>query len=90
MSYEIKTLETFNPFESLKYEQASTDQILDFRIIDFKLLCSNIKPAKTKTYERKDFDLFYADDFFCKKLQYHGAKISYRNLSKNTKKLFRG
>lgn len=29
MSYEIKTLETFNPFESLKYEQASTDQILD-------------------------------------------------------------
>lgn len=66
MSYEIKTLETFNPFESLKYEQASTDQILDFRIIDFKLLCSNIKPAKTKTYERKDFDLFYADDFFVK------------------------
>ncbi|HBD8932012.1 TPA: DUF342 domain-containing protein [Campylobacter jejuni] len=66
MSYEIKTLETFNPFESLKYEQASTDQILDFRIIDFKLLCSNIKPAKTKTYERKDFDLFYADNFFVK------------------------
>ncbi|EAL7804908.1 DUF342 domain-containing protein [Campylobacter jejuni] len=66
MGYKIKTLETFNPFESLKYEQASTDQILDFRIIDFKLLCSNIKPTKTKTYERKDFDLFYADDFFVK------------------------
>lgn len=66
MSYEIKTLETFNPFESLKYEQASTEQILDFRVIDFKLLCSSVKPAKTKTYERKDFDLFYADDFFVK------------------------
>ncbi|RTI82877.1 flagellar assembly protein A [Campylobacter jejuni] len=66
MSYEIKTLETFNPFESLNHEQASTDQILDFRIIDFKLLCSSVKPAKTKTYERKDFDLFYADDFFVK------------------------
>ncbi|EGF1229939.1 DUF342 domain-containing protein [Campylobacter jejuni] len=66
MGYEIKTLETFNPFESLKYEQASTEQILDFRVIDFKLLCSSVKPAKTKTYERKDFDLFYADDFFVK------------------------
>lgn len=85
MNYEIKTLETFNPFESLNHEQASTEQILDFRVIDFKLLCSSVKPAKTKTYERKDFDLFYADDFFCKKLQYHNTKISYRNLSKNPK-----
>lgn len=90
MSYEIKTLETFNPFESLKYEQASTDQILDFRIIDFKLLCSNIKPAKTKTYERKDFDLFYADDFFVKNYNTMVQKFLDRNLSKNTKKLFRG
>lgn len=66
MSYKIKTLETFNPFESLNHEQANTDQILDFRVIGFKLLYSSIKPAKTKTYERKDFDLFYADDFFVK------------------------
>ncbi|EHA3649900.1 DUF342 domain-containing protein, partial [Campylobacter coli] len=66
MNFQTKTLETYNPFESLKYEQAHTKQILDFRIIDIKLLCSNIKPAKTKTYERKDFDLFYADDFFTK------------------------
>ncbi|OEW19124.1 hypothetical protein AJ938_00645 [Campylobacter sp. BCW_6879] len=66
MSYEIKTLETFNPFESLRHEQANIEQILDFRVIDFKLVCSSIKPAKTKTYERKDFDLFYADDFFVK------------------------
>lgn len=66
MSYKIKTLETFNPFESLNHEQANTEQILDFRIIDFKLLCSSIKPTKTKIYERKDFDLFYADDFFVK------------------------
>ncbi|EAJ9404170.1 DUF342 domain-containing protein [Campylobacter jejuni] len=64
MKFQIKTLETFNPFESLKLEQASTEEILDFKIIDFKLLCSSIKPAKTKTYERQDFDLFYADDFF--------------------------
>ncbi len=33
MSYKIKTLETFNPFESLNHEQANTDQILDFRVI---------------------------------------------------------
>ncbi len=63
--FSSKTLETFNPFESLNHEQANTEQILDFRVIDFKLLCSSVKPAKTKTYERKDFDLFYADDF-CK------------------------
>ncbi len=85
MNFQVKTLETFNPFESLNHEQANTEQILDFRVIDFKLLCSSVKPAKTKTYERKDFDLFYADNFFCKKLQYHSAKISYRNLSKKTK-----
>lgn len=80
MNFQVKTLETFNPFESLNHEQANTEQILDFRVIDFKLLCSSVKPAKTKTYERKDFDLF-----FCKKLQYHSAKISYRNLPKNPK-----
>ncbi|EHU8925002.1 DUF342 domain-containing protein, partial [Campylobacter jejuni] len=66
MNFQVKTLETFNPFESLNHEQANTEQILDFRVIDFKLLCSSVKPAKTKTYERKDFDLFYADDFFVK------------------------
>ncbi|MDX2331230.1 flagellar assembly protein A [Campylobacter hepaticus] len=66
MDFQIKTLETFDPFESLKYEQKNTDEILDFRIIDFKLLCSNIKPPKTKIYERKDFNLFYIDDFFVK------------------------
>lgn len=66
MNFQTKTLETYNPFESLKYEQAHTKQILDFKIIDIKLLCSNTKPAKTKTYEREDFDLFYADDFFTK------------------------
>lgn len=66
MNFQTKTLETYNPFESLKYEQAHTKQILDFKIIDIKLLCSNTKPAKTKTYEKEDFDLFYADDFFTK------------------------
>lgn len=66
MNFQVKTLETFNPFESLNHEQANTEQILDFRVIDFKLLCSSVKPAKTKTYERKDFDLFYADNFFVK------------------------
>ncbi|EKA2713637.1 DUF342 domain-containing protein, partial [Campylobacter coli] len=66
MNFQVKTLETFNPFESLNHEQANTEQILDFRVIDFKLLCSSVKPAKRKTYERKDFDLFYADDFFVK------------------------
>lgn len=66
MNFQTKTLETFNPFESLKYEQELTKEILDFKILDFKLLCSNIKPAKRKIYERKDFDLFYADDFFVK------------------------
>ncbi|EAM0385807.1 DUF342 domain-containing protein, partial [Campylobacter jejuni] len=66
MNFQVKTLETFNPFESLNHEQANTEQILDFRVIDFKLLCSSVKPAKTKTYERKDFDLFYVDDFFVK------------------------
>ncbi|MCW1562578.1 hypothetical protein OLS70_05745, partial [Campylobacter jejuni] len=55
MNFQVKTLETFNPFESLNHEQANTEQILDFRVIDFKLLCSSVKPAKTKTYERKDF-----------------------------------
>jgi len=64
MNFQVKTLETLDPFESLKYEQASTEQTLDFRIIDFKLLCSSYRPMKTKTYESKDFDLFYADDFF--------------------------
>ncbi|EHN6902209.1 DUF342 domain-containing protein [Campylobacter jejuni] len=66
MDFQVKTLETFNPFESLKYEQATSKQVLDFRIINFKLLCSNKKPAKNKTYERKDFDLFYSDEFFIK------------------------
>ncbi|EKT0454742.1 DUF342 domain-containing protein [Campylobacter jejuni] len=64
MAFEIKTLETSNPFESLKYAQEIAKQTLDFKIIDFKLLCSNTKPAKTKIYERKDLDLFYSDDFF--------------------------
>ncbi|EGJ3618591.1 DUF342 domain-containing protein, partial [Campylobacter jejuni] len=64
MNFQVKTLETFNPFESLNHEQANTEQILDFRVIDFKLLCSSVKPAKTKTYEKEDFDLFYSDDFF--------------------------
>ncbi|MBX1797998.1 DUF342 domain-containing protein [Campylobacter jejuni] len=88
MGYEIKTLETFNPFESLKYEQASTDQILDFRIIDFKLLCSNIKPAKTKTYERKDFDLFYADDFFVKNYNTMAQKFLIEIYPKTQKSCF--
>ncbi|MCW1535060.1 hypothetical protein OLS35_10940, partial [Campylobacter jejuni] len=48
MNFQVKTLETFNPFESLNHEQANTEQILDFRVIDFKLLCSSVKPAKTK------------------------------------------
>ncbi|MBM0636578.1 FapA family protein [Campylobacter sp. VicNov18] len=64
MNFQTKTLETFNPFESLKNEQKNTDKILDFRVIDFKLLCSNTQ--KTKTYERKDFNLFYDDNFFVK------------------------
>lgn len=66
MNFQVKTVETFNPFESLRHEQANTKQILDFRIIDFKLLCSSTKPEKTKTYQRKDLDLFYSDDFFVK------------------------
>lgn len=66
MSFQVKTLETFNPFESLKNEQVSTEQILDFRIVNLKLQCSSIKPAETKIYEEKDFELFYADDFFVK------------------------
>ncbi len=66
MSYGTKTLETLNPFESLKQEQAHSEKPLDFRIIDFKLLCSSIKPAKREIYERKDFDLFNVDEFFVK------------------------
>ncbi|EAI7228379.1 DUF342 domain-containing protein, partial [Campylobacter coli] len=66
MNFQTKILETYNPFESLKYEQESAKQILDFKIVDINLLCSNTKPAKTKTYEEKDFDLFYSDEFFTK------------------------
>ncbi|MBZ7954534.1 DUF342 domain-containing protein [Campylobacter sp. W0018] len=61
-----KILETLDPFESLKFEQENSQEALDFSIIDFKLICSNKKPAKRKIYEKKDFDLFYSDEFFVK------------------------
>ncbi|MCW1636015.1 DUF342 domain-containing protein, partial [Campylobacter jejuni] len=64
MNFQVKTLETFNPFESLNHEQANTEQILDFRVIDFKLLCSSVNQRNKNFMKEKYFDLFYADDFF--------------------------
>lgn len=64
MNFQVKTLETFNPFESLNHEQANTEQILDFRVIDFKLLCSSVKPAKTKTYERERILTYFMQMIF--------------------------
>lgn len=32
MNFQVKTLETFNPFESLNHEQANTKQILDLEL----------------------------------------------------------
>ncbi|MBZ7961585.1 flagellar assembly protein A [Campylobacter molothri] len=61
-----KTLHTLDPFESLKFEQENSQELLDFSIIDFKLICSNKKPAKRKIYEKQDFGLFNSDDFFVK------------------------
>ncbi|EAJ7142413.1 DUF342 domain-containing protein [Campylobacter jejuni] len=64
MYYETKVLETSNPYEALKFEQAKTNIELDFRILDFKFLCTHAKSDKSKVYERSDLDLFYSDDFF--------------------------
>ncbi|TKX34833.1 flagellar assembly protein A [Campylobacter taeniopygiae] len=61
-----KTLQTLDPFESLKFEQENSQEMLDFSIIDYKLICSNKKPAKRKIYEKQDLDLFNSDDFFVK------------------------
>lgn len=39
MNFQVKTLETFNPFESLNHEQANTEQILDFKVIEILNFC---------------------------------------------------
>lgn len=58
MNFQVKTLETFNPFESLNHEQANTEQILDFRVIDFKLLCSSVNQRKQKLMKERILTYF--------------------------------
>ncbi len=58
MNFQVKTLETFNPFESLNHEQANTEQILDFRVIDFKLLCSSVNQQKQKLMKERILTYF--------------------------------
>ncbi|WP_038815046.1 flagellar assembly protein A [Campylobacter jejuni] len=66
MGYETKVIETLSPYEALKLEQNNTNEELDFKIVDFKIICTSTKPIKRKVYQKSDLDLFYADEFFVK------------------------
>lgn len=66
MSYKAKIVETLHPYEMLKSEQSNTKEELDFKIIDFKIVCTSLKPVKRKVYSKSDLDLFYSDEFFVK------------------------
>lgn len=62
--YQSKLVKTFNPYNSLKLEQESIAEELDFKIIDYNTICTNAKLGKRKVYSKDELDLFYSDDFF--------------------------
>ncbi len=50
--YQSKLVKTFNPYNSLKLEQESIAEELDFKIIDYNTICTNAKLGKRRSIQR--------------------------------------
>jgi len=74
MEYEQKTLNSFNPYETLKLEQQNSKSELDFKILDFKTYVN--KSSQTKIYPSDELGLFYSDEFYMKDCDFISQEYS--------------
>lgn len=88
MKYTDNIYTTINPFEILEQEQKKVDYKLDFKLIDYEILCKNLKNGNNKVFPRQELKVFNLDDYYVNEYDVFISNFKIKLIKKKFKNKF--